>query len=68
MNELIVRAVEILGSQSELARSCGVSQPTVHKWLHGLAVITPRNAIAVEHATGGKVTREQLCPDIFNVA
>lgn len=61
---LIKKAVDLLGSQVSLAQKCGVSQPAVYKWLNG-GVITPENAIAVEKATDGAVTRCGLRPDVF---
>ena len=59
MNESIARAVEILGSQNKLAEACGVSQPSVIKWLNGggiSAVLAKR----IEDATQGKVTMREI--------
>jgi DNA-binding transcriptional regulator YdaS (Cro superfamily) len=61
------RAVAITGSQSELARRIGVRQGYVWKWLRSKKVPAERCA-AIERATGGAVTREQLRPDIFGPA
>lgn len=56
-------AVEIAGSQSELARRIGVSHPRVWNWLHRPPHRVPAEfAIAIEQATG--VTRDVLRPDI----
>lgn len=64
MSEFIKQAIEAKGSQKSLADACGVSQVSVHKWLHG-ATLKPEHAISVEQATEGQVTRQQLRPDIF---
>lgn len=60
MNELITNAVNILGSQSALARSCGVTQPTVNLWLNG-GEYSAKYAWRIEQATQGKVTAVELC-------
>jgi DNA-binding transcriptional regulator YdaS (Cro superfamily) len=64
MNSQIEKAVEIAGGQVQLAKACKVSQPAVFKWLRG-GRITAENAIKVETATDGQVTRQDLRPDIF---
>jgi DNA-binding transcriptional regulator YdaS (Cro superfamily) len=63
----VERAISILGSQAKLAAACEVTQTAVHKWLYG-ADIRAENAIKVEKATNGAVTRQQLRPDIFGDA
>lgn len=51
-------------NQSELARICGVSQPTVWGWVNkGRGMIPAEYVIAVENATG--VSRHALRPDIY---
>jgi len=67
MNIHIKNAIEILGGQSKLAESCNVSQPAVHKWLHG-GHIAPKSAVAIERATAGEVKRVDLLPEIFGDA
>ena len=62
MNTNIETAIKVLGGQKRLADACGVSQPAVNKWLHGISSITPENAVAVERATQGQVTRFALLP------
>jgi len=62
MNEAIQEAVSIAGSQSALARSVGVSQPTVWNWLRR-SKIAPEFVIPVEKATG--VSRHDLAPDLY---
>ncbi|WCF13101.1 helix-turn-helix domain-containing protein [Edwardsiella piscicida] len=34
-NSLIKEAIALAGGQQELARSCGVRQPSVSEWLRG---------------------------------
>jgi DNA-binding transcriptional regulator YdaS (Cro superfamily) len=60
----VQRAVDLLGSQSALARAVGKSQPAIYKWTHGKSLPTWQNAIAIERATGGRVTRHEVRPDI----
>lgn len=50
-------------TQIELSRRLGVTQGLVHQWLVGKTKITPRRAIEIEAATGGKVTKRESCPD-----
>lgn len=64
MTDFIKLAISDFGSQKAFANAIGVSQPAVHKWLRGSRV-KPENAISIEKATSGKVTKEQIRPDIF---
>ncbi len=52
-------------TQLDIAREINVTQPAIHKWLTGKAKISPLNAIAIEQASKGRVTRYELCPNIF---
>jgi DNA-binding transcriptional regulator YdaS (Cro superfamily) len=65
MNEHIAKAIEILGSQTALAEACGVKQSHVWNWLNRDKVIRLENALLVERATNGKVTKEQIRPDLY---
>ncbi len=65
MNIQIKKAIEILGSQSALAAACGVKQAHVWNWLNRDKVIRLENALLIEHATNGIVTKEQLRPDLY---
>lgn len=56
------RAIEIAGSQAELARRCETYQPRVNRWLSANRV-QPEFVLAVERATG--VSRHDLRPDIY---
>lgn len=51
-------------NQSELARICGVAQPTVWGWINtGRGFLPPEYALKVEAALG--VSRHELRPDVF---
>lgn len=61
--EALEKALQIAGSQSELARICGVQQPTVWKWLQSSKRIPAEHVLRVEAAT--RVPRHHLRPDIY---
>ncbi|WP_082456232.1 transcriptional regulator [Novosphingobium sp. Leaf2] len=63
--EALSEAVEIAGSQSALARICGVGQPAVWKWVQSSKRIPAEYVLRVEAATG--VSRHHLRPDIYPV-
>lgn len=56
-------AVAKAGSQSELARICGVSQTAVWKWLQSSKRMPAEYVRMAEAATG--VSRHDLRPDIY---
>jgi DNA-binding transcriptional regulator YdaS (Cro superfamily) len=55
------KAVEICGGEAELARRIGITVQAVNQW----KVAPPRRVLQIEEATGGQVTKEQLCPDMY---
>lgn len=59
-------AVELVGGQAQLARMIGVSQPHVWHWLHKAERVPAEHVIAIEKATGGRITRAQLRPDLYS--
>lgn len=61
--EALQSALARAGSQSELARICGVSQPAVWKWLQSSKRLPAEYVLRVESATG--VSRHHLRPDIY---
>ena len=63
--EALSDAVERAGSQSALARICGVSQTSVWKWLQSSKRIPAEYVLRVEAATG--ISRHHLRPDIYPV-
>lgn len=47
-----------------LARAVGVSQVVISQWKTGMRTIPPERCIDIERATEGKVTCEELRPDL----
>lgn len=64
MNSPIMKALALAGSQSALARLVGVTQGAVNKWVRGGGV-DPVNALRIEAATGGVVSKSDLRPDLW---
>jgi len=64
--DAIQRAVNVCGGKpADLARQAGVSWQQVKLWLTGKTIMTAERAVAIEEITNGKVTREEIRPDIF---
>lgn len=61
----IRKAVEILGGTTDLAKAVGVNPSFVSQWLNGTRPVPATRCRAIEIATDGKVTREDLRPDVF---
>ena len=61
--DAIERACEIVGSQAALARAVGVKPPVIQQWLKGQRPIPAVRCVAIEQATHGDVTRQELRPD-----
>lgn len=60
----IARAIDILGkSQVLMAKAIGTTQQNVSRMMReGRA--SPKLAPRIERATGGQITRHELCPDV----
>lgn len=58
-------AVNIVGTQTELARIIGVNQSHISNWIHRDKKVPPDYCIPIEKAVGGKVTRHELNPKIY---
>lgn len=56
-----LRKVLAMFGQPELAKICGVSRAGVQQWID----LPARHALAVEKASGGKLTKEYLAPDFY---
>jgi len=56
-------AIELIGSQSAMARLLEVSQPTVSDWVNRMMRLPAEHVLAVEGATG--ISRHDLRPDIY---
>jgi DNA-binding transcriptional regulator YdaS (Cro superfamily) len=66
MNNPVKKAINIVGSQTELARLCDVWQQTVSKWLYkGYVPFESVDKVII--ATGGKITAIELCPKIKKI-
>lgn len=61
--QALTQAVNRMGSQSAMARLCGVSQSAVWKWLAEEMALPAEHVLAVEAATG--VSRHELRPDLY---
>ena len=63
------RAIDIFGTQKDLAKAIGVTPAAVWQWMHKDALkrnkISPDKAYLIEQVTKGEVRREELRPDIF---
>ena len=59
--EALERAIESAGGAAALARHLNVTVQAVCGWKK----CPPKRAIAVEKACKGRVTREELCPEVF---
>lgn len=58
-------AIGIVGSSSRLAKLCGVTRTAIWKALR-TGRVSASTAVAIEVATGGRVRREHLLPEIFS--
>lgn len=64
-NAHIQRAIELAGSQAELARKIGCSSVFVHQMARGIRSVPARLCLPIERATSGAVTRYELRPEVF---
>lgn len=68
--EALQKAIEVVGSQTELARRCTDIGPKQYQqghvgyWLRA-GRVSPPAAIVIEKATDGQVTRHDLRPDLY---
>lgn len=63
MNVQVTKAIQICGSQTALAKACGISQQSVHKWLNG-GKMDVKYIPHIIKATNGEVKPEDLRPDV----
>ena len=61
--EALSSALAAFGTQQAMARSLGVSQPTVWRWIHQAKRCPAEHVLALEAATG--VSRHELRPDLY---
>lgn len=65
-NPDISAAIEIVGSQAKLADAIGVRQQTISKLLLGQrSKVSGEIAVGIHNATGGRVPKWKLRPDLF---
>jgi DNA-binding transcriptional regulator YdaS (Cro superfamily) len=67
-HEALRRAVELFDNPTRLAAAIGYSQHAVWHALNKRGQVSPQMAIAIHKTTKGKVTKQQLRPDIFGDA
>ena len=58
------RAIKLCGGVKGVAEKTGASPQLISYWNTGARAPSTRYALALEHATGGKVTLDQLRPDV----
>jgi TorA maturation chaperone TorD len=61
----LAAAVDLVGGQAKLARILGVTQPNVWHWLHKSERVPGEYVLKIEEATGGRITRHDLRPDLY---
>ncbi len=60
-------AAQPRGALRKLARAIGAHEPDVSRWSKGLRPIPFHHAAAIEKATDGWVTRQEMFPDVWHV-
>ena len=61
----IQRAIEIVGSQAELARACNQKPQALTRWVR-TGKVPAHHCLAIETATNAAVTCYDLRPDVFS--
>ena len=64
-NPLIEKALEGFGSQAALAEAAGFSQTAINFILNGKMGISAEMAVGIDRATGGRVSKSDLRPDLW---
>lgn len=59
------RAIEIAGGQAALAALLKTNPQNVWNWLNRDERVPAEQAIPIEAATGGKVSRHEIRPDLY---
>lgn len=60
----VLKAIVAAGSVSELAARCGVRYQAVQRW-RNRGLVPAERVLQVEKATGGRVSRYELRPDLY---
>lgn len=53
--------------QADFAERLGVTQGAVSHWINGRVRVPAERVLDIERATGGKVSRHDLRPDLYPV-
>lgn len=61
----IQKAIDVLGGQRQLGDSIGVQVAQVWQWTNAKRPVPIEHCVAIEKATKGAVTRQELRPDDF---
>lgn len=64
VSRLIEEAIALFGSETKLASAAGVSQPTINE-AKRKGRVGHRLARGIDEATGGKISKSSLRPDIW---
>ena len=62
---LIIKACDIVGSKSELARELGVTRQFVHSMTIDGNIFPPTYAIRIDKITKGQIRKEDLAPELY---
>ena len=66
---MIAKAIKIAGTQEKLSEAAEISQQTISRLLNDSDYgVSPVVAFKIDKATGGKVSKEALRPDLFVAA
>lgn len=58
------KALKIIGTQKKMAAICGLSQPTIWRWVNGRGKVTPDRVPIIVEATKGECKAHLLRPDL----
>ena len=63
----LVWLIRQAGSMRALSEKIGIAQPTISNWLNRRRLPTYKHALMIEAFTDGRVTRQQVRPDIYPI-
>jgi len=64
MSDAITSAVQLCNGPAALASILSLTSPAVYQWMAGTRQVPADRCPAIERATDGRVTVEQLRPDV----
>lgn len=65
MDAIKLAISHVEGGQAALAKHLGLAPQQVNQWVRGIRPVPARHALAIEALVAGKVTRQELCPEVF---